>query len=183
MNVTIQEQAVSLSANYEISAPNQELRAHKAMFSLTARIGLTRADGTEVATLDGQLSPVRHRWEFHFTDGRTYAYHCEKVWKGTYVCSGSGGESYRLYQHHGLRFSIFRDESQIAAFTKNRLVVGDGNRYDIRMNGDADVALLTSMILALNTSDGDDNNRSSVTVNFGNIGPEDRKFDESWEPS
>jgi hypothetical protein len=183
MDVTIHERTVSFTAEYDINAPGIELYARKAIFSLTGKIELSRAESGLVATLEGHFSPIHNRWDFHFADGRNYSYSCEKVWKGTYVCEGGAGESYHLYQHHGLRFSVFRDDSQIAAFAKNRLVLGNGNRYDIQMNNDADVSVVVSMILALNTSDGDDNNNNTVTFDFGNVGPEDRKFDESWEPT
>jgi hypothetical protein len=183
MDVTIHERLLSFSAEYDINAPGLEMYARKAIFSLTGKIELSRVNGPLVATLEGQFSPIRHRWNFHFDDGRNYSYSCEKVWKGTYVCEGGASESYHLYQHHELLFSIFRNDSQIAAFTKNRVVIGSGNRYDIRMNGDADVSVVVSMILALNTSDGDDKNQNTVTFDLGNVGPEDRKFDESWEPT
>src|SRR5579872_950318 len=183
MDVTIHERTVSFSAEYDISAPGLKLYARKAIFSLTGKIELNHADGAHVAALEGQFSPIHHHWDFYLADGRNYSYQCEKVWKGTYVCAGGAGETYHLYQHHGLRFSIFRDEAQIAAFAKNRVVLGNGNRYEIHMSRDADVLVVVSMILALNTSDDDDDNKNTVTIDFGNIGPEDRKFDESWQPT
>jgi hypothetical protein len=83
-----------------------------------------------------------------------------------------------LYQHQGLNFSIFQDEHQIAEFTKNRVAIGNGNEYAIRLDGDANSLLLICMVLAINTSQRDNN--ESVTIDFGSIGPEDRPFDTSW---
>jgi len=92
------------------------------------------------------------------------------------------GETFRLYQHKGRRWSIFQNDLQIAAFTKNSITIGKGNEYDLRMNSNADVLVVICLTLTLNTSENDDDN-ATVTIDLGNIGPEDRPFDESWEPS
>lgn len=60
------------------------------------------------------------------------------------------GDLYRLYMHKGRRFSVFHGEEQIAAFTKNKIVIGKGNEYDIRMNADADRVIVVCLVLALN---------------------------------
>jgi hypothetical protein len=38
------------------------------------------------------------------------------------------------------------------------------------------------MVLCLNTEDDDDETNSTFTYDFGQLGPEDRKFDETWRP-
>ena len=184
MNVTIQEQKFSLAAEYDIETPHGAMFARKAFFSIPAKIDLTtgREDGRTIATMHGHFSLLRSHYDFNFADGREYHFGCEKLLKQVYVCE-RGDERYRLIEHHGLRWSIFRDDRQIAAVTRNRLVVGDGNQYSIRMNSDADAAVIACMVIAVNTADGDDDNRNTVTVDFGNIGPEERPVDESWEPS
>jgi hypothetical protein len=49
------------------------------------------------------------------------------------------------------------------------------------MDADADLTIVLCLVLTVNSSENDDN-KSSVTFDFGNIGPEDRPFDKSWEP-
>jgi uncharacterized protein YxjI len=184
VDVTIQEHRFSLTAEYDIEAPNGSMFAHRKFFSIPAQIELTsgREGGQTIATMQGEFSFLRSRYEFHFADGREYRFECEKLLKQVYVCEREG-ERHELIEHHGLRSSIFRDDRQIAAITKNRLVVGNGNQYDIRMNSDADVAVIACMVIAVNTADGDDRNQETVTFNLGNIGPQERPFDERWEPS
>ena len=98
-----------------------------------------------------------------------------------FLCQGDK-DSYRLYRHKGLKFSIFEGERQIAAFTKNRLTIGKGDRYDIRMNRDADTVIVICLALTMDVTEYDDND-ATVTYDFGNIGPEDRPFDQSWKPN
>jgi hypothetical protein len=184
MLVTIQEHKFSVAAKYDIETPNGPLFARKALLSIPAKIELTsgREDGPLLATLQGEFSFLRSRYEFHFADGREYHFECEKRLKQVYVCERRD-ERYRLIEHHGLRASVFRDERQIAAITKSRMVVGNGNHYEIRMNSDADAAVIACMVIAVNTADRDDANQSTVTIDLGNLGPQDRPFDETWEPS
>ncbi|HYA95590.1 MAG TPA: hypothetical protein VEC95_04890 [Terriglobales bacterium] len=118
--------------------------------------------------------------DFELSDGRVYRFRCEKFWRGVFLCEGHQ-ERFRLYQHKGLRYSIFQDERQIAAFIKNRVKIGKGNRYDIEVDTDADLVVVLCLVLTVNTAENDDN-RATITVDFGNIGPEDRPFDESWQP-
>ncbi|HEX4007326.1 MAG TPA: hypothetical protein VHX60_14215 [Acidobacteriaceae bacterium] len=183
MLVTIQEQKFSFAVKYDIETPHGPMFARKALMSVPAKIELSSGeDGPPIATLQGEFSLLRSRFEFLFADGRAYQFECEKRLKQVYVCDG-GDEHYRLIEHHGMRWSVFLADRQIAAVTKSRMVVGDGNHFEIQMNSDADAAVIVSMVLAINTASGDDRNRESVTFDVGNIGPQEQAFDESWEPS
>ncbi|HEY5329209.1 MAG TPA: hypothetical protein VFC39_18785 [Acidobacteriaceae bacterium] len=181
MNVTIHERKFSFRSTYDISAPGVTYFAQKAFLAFLARLELRTEAGQVVAKLQSHFTFIRSNYDFVLADGRTYHFLCEKLWKGVYVCERPG-ESFHLYQHKGLRFSIFKGDSQIAAITKNRFVIGNGNEYDIRMNSDADVVVICCMVLALNTGTGDEAGNSSATYHFGSIGPEDRRFDEFWVP-
>lgn len=86
-----------------------------------------------------------------------------------------------LYQHKGLNFSIFQNDGHIAADTKNRIKIAGGG-YEIRMNDDANVLVVICMALAVDTAESEDDS-STVRYDFGNSGPEERKFDRSWEPN
>jgi hypothetical protein len=80
-----------------------------------------------------------------------------------------------------LNRSIFRGDRQIAAYSKNRISFGKGNEYAIRMDSDADLTLILRMVLGLSMSE-DNDDQQTVNIDFGNLGPEGRPFDESWEP-
>ena len=92
-------------------------------------------------------------------------------------------ESFRLYQHKRLNYSIFQNDSQIAAFSKNRVKVGGIDRYEIRMNDDANLVLVICMALVMDCSELEDETAGTVTIDLGSLGPEERPFDASWKPS
>ena len=153
MNVSIQERTFSVRSEYDIQTPNSKLFAQMALFSLGPSIKLKSEAGDVIATIRGR-SLFGTSYDFLFSDGRAYNYHSEKFWKGVYVLEADGG-AFNYYKHRGLRSSIFLNDRQIAAITKNSFVVGTGNEYDIQMDSDADVNLVICMVLAMNTSRSD----------------------------
>jgi uncharacterized protein YxjI len=181
MEVTIQERTLSFRSEYEIETPGSFYSAQKAIFSFPAKIKLQSSDKRILANIKGRFSFFRERYDFALSDGRVFHFWCEKRWKRVFDCKGDK-DSYRLYGHKGLKYSIFQDDRQIAAFTKNRIVIGKGNQYEISLNDDADVIVIICMVLAINTSEDDDNN-ATVTIDVGSIGPEERPFDDRWQPS
>jgi uncharacterized protein YxjI len=180
MDMTVQERKVSFSSEYDITAPADSYYARKAILALTDKIEITKQDGAAAAHIQGHFSPLRSKHDFIFADGRAFTFECEKMWTQVYACQGAG-EAYTLYVHRGLKFSIFKDDRQVAAFTKNLVVLGSGNNYEIRMDSDADALLIACMVITINSAEFDDD-KESVSIDFGNIGPQGRRFDEAWEP-
>jgi hypothetical protein len=181
VDVEIRERKFTLRSEYEISTTATEWFARKSFFSFNDKIQLQTKDGNVLARIRGYFSPFRNKHDFELSDGRLYRFWCRKLWKGVFICEGNN-EQFTLYRHKGLKWSIFLGEQQIAAVTKNRVVIGKGNEYKITMNRDADPTVMVCLVLTVNSEEDDDDD-STVTYDFGNIGPEDRRFDASWEPS
>jgi len=180
LDVSIQENTFSFGVGYVIETPKATVQAQKKIFSLLPHIELHTSDGSRLATITGE-SFFRTKFEIKLAAGGSYEYHCEKFWKSVDICEGEGGP-YRLYAHRGVRYSIFQNDTQIAAFSKNRLIIGNGRHFDLRVNSDVNLPLIISMVLCLNTENGDDEDQNTVAYDFGQLGPEDRKFDETWRP-
>ena len=75
-----------------------------------------------------------------------------------------------------------RFNASTAAFTKNKIAIGKGNHYDIQMDDDANLVIVLCLVLTIDCSENSDNS-PGVNVDLGNIGPEEKPFDRSWEPS
>jgi uncharacterized protein YxjI len=171
MDVIIQQRKFTLRSEYDISTPVAAYYAEKKLFSFRDRLRLMSRDREIVyARIRGHFFLFRPRYEFELTGGTTYQFWCEKFWKNVFVCKGDQ-EIYRLYQHKGLNLSIFQADRQIAAFTKNRLKIGKGDRYEIRMNGDADAVIVICLALTIDASENEKDD-TTVTYDFGSIGPE-----------
>jgi uncharacterized protein YxjI len=181
VEIAIQERSFSFRSEYEISTPACYYSAQKSIFSFPAKIKLQSSDERILANIQARFSFFRERYDFTLSDGRVFHFWCEKRWKRVFDCKGAN-VSYRLYGHKGLKYSIFQDDRQIAAFAKNRVVIGKGNQYEISLNDDADVIVIICMVLAINSSEDDDDN-STITIDVGSVGPEEKPFDERWQPS
>jgi hypothetical protein len=182
LDATIKEHKFSLRSVYDITSDIASYTAQKAFVSLLANLEVRTPNDRVVATIHGNFSLFRANYDFALADGRNFHYACEKFWRGVYSCIGPSA-NYHLFQHKGVRYSIFQDDKQIAALTSNQFIVGNGREYDVQMNHDADLLVITCMVLAINTEAGDDKQDATFTYDFGNFGPEDRKFDESWQPN
>lgn len=180
MDVTIKERAASFCTEYDISTPDRALYAREEMFTLLNKIELQTKGGDTLARLQGQFSVLRSKYEFDLMGGMVYDFECVDRWKSIYECR-CGDDLLTLYQHKGLNHSIFKNERQIAAYSKNRVSFGKGNTYEIRMDVDANLKLIVCMVLALSVSD-DNDDQTTVNIDFGSIGPEGRALDTAWEP-
>lgn len=180
MNFTIKEHKFSFTAEYDFVAGGAAYSARKAFFSLNDHLEIKDAADQVVATVQGTFSPLRSKHDFALENGRTYHFECAQLWKRVFTCT-SENESYTLYEHRGLRCSIFRGEEQVAAFTKNRFILGKGNEYDIRMSAGIDPLLIACMVLSISMAE-DNDGQDTATIDFGNLGPEAQPYDESWRP-
>jgi hypothetical protein len=122
MNITVRQAPFSLTSKYEIETPDAIYSAKKAFISLGDKVELFSLHGRVLATIREHFS-FHSKYDFELSDGEVYHFWCERLWKGVFACE-SVGESFRQYQHKGLNFSIFQNDSQIAAFTKNKVTIG-----------------------------------------------------------
>src|SRR6266481_6192440 len=79
-----------------------------------------------------------------------------------------------------LRHDIELADGRIYHFWREKF--GNGDQYEILMNEDANLLVVVCLALIVDASE-NEGDTSSVTYDFGNIGPEARPFDKSWEPS
>jgi uncharacterized protein YxjI len=177
VEISIRERKFSWRTTFEITAGAESYLARHEFYFFRKSFTV-EAEGRGQQARVAKTDFFRTRYEFAFADGRMGRFGCEKLWRGVYVCE-CGAETYRLYRHRGRRWSIFRDGRQIAACTKNLVVFAKGNNYRIRADHDADAMVLVCMMISLAPHD---NDNQGINLDLGNLGPEERPFDESWEP-
>lgn len=105
-----------------------------------------------------------------------------KSMKYTCIATTKETEKYNLKGHKGFTGSIYRNNEQIGQWNKNRFVMFDGDAYEVDLDFDADIVLIASMMVLVDTY------RISLTVGgdigweIGNIGKALQKRNTNWSP-
>jgi uncharacterized protein YxjI len=182
MDLSIKERVLSLRKTYDIVAATGTFKAERKIFSLFPNLSVVDvATNAPVVNVKGGFALFSQKFDFVFTDGRSYHYKTESRIKPVYVIEGNG-ETYRLYRHRGVTFSVFKGDTQIATITKNRIVIGSGNEYQVKISSDADPLIVTCIVLAFSSAKEDDK-KGALSVDVGYMGLEAKPFDSSWQPS
>ena len=181
MNIVVQQQVSILTSRYEIETPACMYTAKKKFLLRHDRIKLLAPRDRLLATIRGHFF-FRPKYQIRLSDGNVYRFSCKKFWKGVFVCA-SDKETFCLYQHKKLNYSIFQEDSQIASFSKNRVKFGGNDRYEIRANDNANHVVIICMALVIDCGEIEDETAGLVATDLGSLGPEDRPFDKSWQPN
>jgi hypothetical protein len=101
-------------------------------------------------------------------------------WRGQYQCTDSQNV-YDIYANTGLKFSIFKNDAQVAWFTKNSVTIFAGDEYVMSADHDCDVELLCAFCITINHHLFR-KNRAMFNFDLGRPGMVKRQFDSSWQP-
>ncbi len=175
MNIALKKQKLSFRCKYVVNAPDSNYYAEKSLLPFGGFRLLSGDREKTLVRIRSRPSFFRAKHEFQLPHGPVYRFRRETFWTGVFVCDG-GQEPYRLYTHKGLRYSLFRGDWQVAAFVKHRIVILNGDRYEIRVNGDEDALLVICIAIIIDALEGA--HSETVTVELGNVRPEAKQFDE-----
>ncbi|WP_031453268.1 hypothetical protein [Flavobacterium chungangense] len=103
---------------------------------------------------------------------------CVSLLKGKHELIADGS-IYKIVMHKK-KASIFKDQIQIGYFEENLFDYMGGHGIKIVLNNDVNEVLICSIVMALRCNF--QNDYSSFSINLGNFGSEETKFDSSWRP-
>ena len=92
-------------------------------------------------------------------------------------------QTFYMYGHKGLKTSIFCNKTQIGYIEKCEKSYSGSTSFEIVTNNDFNTMFMCSFSLIIyddNFSQAGEIN--DVNIDFGNIGPEEFKFNENWKP-
>jgi hypothetical protein len=91
-----------------------------------------------------------------------------------------GSDNYDLYGHRGRKYSIYKNDIQVAWWDKNAVSWFSGDNYKITADKDCDVALIIFFCLIIDNFSY--HKKSIFNYSFGNIGFQAKMFDPAWQP-
>ena len=171
-----------LFIRYQIFTDGQQTHtASRKLFSFLSVVNLFEtSDDKPKMIIKKRFSWIIPKYDIKRWDNIVLEFRSKSRFKPDFECLCSN-DIYNIYGHKGRKYSIFKNNSQIAWWDQDAVSLFQGFNYKIISNKDCDIDLLISFCLII-----DDRKHGphtdGATFDFGNIGPETKKFDESWQP-
>lgn len=180
MEILIEQEKTSVRPVYNIRLHGAHFIARARRFFILDEILVSDKHANIVAKINKKASLFKVKYIINI-DFKVYRLFTKTFWKPSYSCVGDS-TYYEIIEHNKLKYSIFRDKTQIGAFFKSQIVAGAGDKYRILLDNDANYQLIVCMVIALDNARSDEKDEASVTVDFGILAGELKPFDELWRP-
>jgi uncharacterized protein YxjI len=153
--------------------------AKSVFFSFPKKVKVFNKENIERITLIKALTLIHPEFDIIFSDG-THLSLGGKSWIYDYFILRVPEGTFEVHHQKGLKLAIFLNNKQVAEISKNVLAFFGGDEYRIIANSDINKELLIGICLAWDLNDFD--NKNSVMMSFGNIGPVKKKSEANWNP-
>ena len=182
MIIDINQAKIAVADKYKIYVGEQEAyRAARKLLRLFAEVNLFRMDDPEPRlTIKKKFSFLKAAYAIR-RGGTSYDFTTQSILRDHYQCS-LDRDLYDLYGHRGRKFSIYRNDTQVAWWDKEAVSWFAGDNYRIVADDDADAEILIAFCLIIDNYRSDDHDNDVVHVDIGKIGPQAKKFDPDWKP-
>ncbi|MDP4151038.1 MAG: hypothetical protein Q8932_12025 [Bacteroidota bacterium] len=181
MRIDINQQKISLGERYDVFIDGQaSYRASSSLFRILRVINLYTVDG------DQPLLTIKRRWSFIIKKydivrkGELYRFRVVKFWRRHLQCA-VGKDLYDIYGHRSRKFSVYKNDVQVAWWEESRVTWFKGDNYAMLADNDGDREMLIAFCLIIDDSHSR-KKHGAVNIHLGYIGPEDRPFNPSWTP-
>jgi uncharacterized protein YxjI len=181
MIIDIAQAKIAIADKYKIFVNGQEAyRAARKLWRFLAEVDLFTLDGHQpVLTIKKRFAFFKASYDV-LIDDQAFPFTTRSLWKGVYHFD-RGNDRYEIYAHRGRKYSIFRNDLQVAWWDKAAITVLAGDKYRITADDDADTELLIAFCLIVDNYASDDHDNDAVTYNVGNL-LQAKKFDSAWQP-
>jgi hypothetical protein len=184
MKIDINQHKIAIGDKYNIYVDNElSYKARTKLFRFfLSEIILSDVQDRQIATIERKFNWLKTKYIISGLDKFDWTFKTKKIWKMHYQCH-VGDDTYDIYGHKGRKVSIFKNDQQIGWFDKSAVAWFEGDNYQLLANDNCNPALLTCFVLIWDNFFSNGSEDSTVTYDFGNIGPEARKFDRNWRPN
>ena len=146
------------------------------IFSWFARIKLFLNEQENPVIIIKQKNWIKTRYEIVELDNNAKQFQNTNIWKLNYKCI-VGSDSYEIFGQKGFKYSVFKNNIQIAWWDRVSVINLEIPQYKIIADSDSNPELLISFCLII-----DNLSKPSNGIDFGNILQGSRKFDAEWKP-
>ena len=183
MNIDINQEKIAIGDKYRIFI-NKELRyrARTELFSFLGVIQLYELKKERPSLhIEKKFSWFKLRYQIKLRDNNKVEVTTKSFWKNHFQCQ-CGAELYDIYGHRGRKYSVYRNNVQVAWWDKQMVSWFEGDNYHISADDDCDYELIIGFCLMIDHHSNNSKDGNAVKLDLGNFGPEAREFDTNWQP-
>lgn len=182
MIIDINQKKISIGDKYKIFLNEKETYyAATQLFKLLSEINLFEINSTSPRiTLKKCWSWLDTKYDIYRNEQK-YEFRTVSFWKNHHKCH-VGNDVYEIYGHRGRKYSIFKNNIQVAWWDKNLVTWFNGDNYQMNADNDCDGELIIAFCLIIDNKSESKNDNNTLNIDFGNIGWEAKKFDTNWTP-
>jgi uncharacterized protein YxjI len=183
MEIDINQKKISIGDKYQIFIDGQQThRASAKIFRIFAEINLfdMSSDFPEM-TIKRRFAFFKAKFDITRKNDTVIELRTISFWKSHFQCV-SGADMYDIYGHRGRKYSVYKNDRQVAWWDKQAVSWFNGDNYRIVSDKDCDKNLIISFCLAIDNYASNDSEKKTVNIDIGKIGPQARKFDPDWQP-
>ncbi len=183
MEININQKKISFGDEYQIFKDGQQTHfASQRIFRIRPEINLFDNNGGRARmTISKRFSWFKAKYDITTWDNNVLQFRTPSFWRLHHQCQ-YGSDCYDIYGHRKRKYSIFKNNVQVAWWDKEALTFFEGDNYKIVANQDCDVDLIIAFCLIVDNFSSDDHDGNTVTYDFGNVAFEEKRFNRNWKP-
>jgi uncharacterized protein YxjI len=183
MRIDINQKKIAIGDKYQIFVDGQPAyKASNELFRFLSVINLFRNDESGARlTIKKQWFFWKPKYTIRLHDNRIVEFRADSWWEMHYRCHCSP-DSYHVYGHRGRKYSVYRNDRQVAWWEKEAVSWFEGDNYTITADHDCDVDLIIAFCLIMDNHKSKRHGDNTVSFDIGNIGGQVRVFDPYWKP-
>jgi uncharacterized protein YxjI len=183
MEIDINQKKISIGDKYQIFIDGKQTHtASRELLHLLPVVNLFDNNfGTPKMRIEKRFTWFTAQYDITRWDNNVLEFRTTSFWKLVYQCK-CAGDIYDIYGHIGRKYSIYKNGTQIAWLDKKAVSWFAGDNYKIIADKDCDIDLLISFCLIIDNFTSDDHDSNTMTVDFGNVGFQGKRFDKNWLP-
>lgn len=183
MRIDINQKKFSIGDKYKIFIDGKETySASVELFSLLSVINLYALESSEATlTMRKQLSWFKAKYDILLNDATNIEFRATSMWKLQYQCT-YGQDQFDIYGHRGRKYSVYKNDVQIAWWNKEAVTWFEGDNYTIIADKGSNYELIIAFCLIIDNYSSNNNEGTMLSIDFGNIGGQVKEFNPAWMP-
>jgi uncharacterized protein YxjI len=184
MRIDINQKKISIGDKYKIFTDGKQTHSASAeLFRLLSVINLFDNDSSMARlTINKQWSWFSPKYDIRLYDNNNLEFRTRSIWKLHYQCQ-NGQDLYDIYGHRGRKYSVYKNDKQVAWWEKNAVTWFAGDNYAIIADSNSYYELIIAFCLIVDNYFNKDSDKNTISIDFGNIGGQSRKFNSDWKPT